>query len=63
MNQLLEMLHNELAEHLLTRILASMTASSKHTDSTKNVLKLFCTEKYSMIISRRDRTELVASYT
>jgi len=44
-------------------MLASMTAGSKQIDSTKNVLKPFCVETWSMIIARRDRTEFVASYT
>ena len=39
-----------------------MTAASKHTDSTKNVLKP-CVDRQSIIISRRDLTEFVASYT
>ena len=59
LNMLLNVLLNNI---LLTRILASMTAASKQTDSTKNVFRPFCVA-CSMIQSRRDRTELVASYT
>jgi len=63
LNMFLKELVSTFKTDLLTRILASMTAASKHTDSTKNVLKPFCVERCSMIIARRDLTELVASYT
>jgi len=44
-------------------MLASMTAGSKHMDSTKNVLKPCCVERWSISQARRDLTEFVASYT